>query len=689
MRSVAGAVVIAVIAMVLGGCCASASADEFRMTNDEPFEKMLDAYWQMQPRVPVPDDTMQWWFREAMGAADHRRWYRLAEALAREDVSRWPYDAPAWVGLSCYVGKQGRYQEALDLSDEAAALDGISRDWPRAVGATWLWMLGRHDEADLRMSGIRRPPGAAQAQRLWIACRIFYLSVRDPGAHELRTLIGELVTRPRDHQWVQFLERDVAFDALRELLWFGSLVGATASGPPPSIGIRPLAPDQAEARLIQAIPHQPIDPAYAVHLGQATTLLYAGEWQAALDIVRRLPHQTPDARILEALSRAALDDATGAMDGLRALNHGRISLDTWTIDLYGLTATSVRVANHLSQLARSDPAMRRPLALALIIRSAFRLDGHDDNGVITNMDAAGMWCGTLAEIPNLRGIALYDLHEEDKADAEFRKAIAIRPSFTDPLFNLAVLQARLRHYHEALDLMTQIAAIHPLEPMEVLHYDECLTGCGRAGEAMASLDALLAGTPPLHPGLPESIRTCAAMCVEQRHFTAAEHELRQLLAHFPWDTISWIRLAQVLMREGDYQAGIDAARNALDIGPTTALFAAIAIDLGGIGLGRTDAAVADLCRLPVPETAGGMAEAAREYACCAALLHDESALKWFLEAVLSLDVHRSTSDRERWSRWLATDIYLDPYRDHPWFQELVQQHPSSQPQRMPPVPVVH
>lgn len=161
---------------------------------------------------------------EVGDAAFEARDYARAETAMRALADRWPDEPWVAANLSVALGKQGRWSLALAEAERAERLPGANAMHCRAIRASWLWHLGRRDEARALFAAIPPPPEASDDRELWHACRACFAA----SAGDLETL-RDGIARLRDAggDAFEFVQRDVVFDPYRGEPWFTELVGET------------------------------------------------------------------------------------------------------------------------------------------------------------------------------------------------------------------------------------------------------------------------------------------------------------------------------------------------------------------------------------------------------------------------------------------------------------------------------
>jgi tetratricopeptide (TPR) repeat protein len=171
------------------------------------------------------DDGHDAWLLLILDHAYRARDYDRAEACTRALMARQPQFWYWYDELSVVLGKQGKYQAALDAANAAAAMPASDHLHLDAISASWLWHLGRRDEARARFAAIPEPAQGTDPYEMYEACRAcFAASTHDLPA--LTAAVRILVVGGGNHT-LDFLHHDVIFDQYRGEKWFRDLVGET------------------------------------------------------------------------------------------------------------------------------------------------------------------------------------------------------------------------------------------------------------------------------------------------------------------------------------------------------------------------------------------------------------------------------------------------------------------------------
>lgn len=158
-------------------------------------------------------------------AHDCMRQYKEAEAVSDKLIARAGNRADLLFDKSCYVGKQGRFDDALKLAEEGL---GKRPDDLRGkmVKAIWLAALDRKDDVAAILKGLQVPKLGEKDHNLYWLCKA-YVMARLNDAGEVERAIRECMRSDADHWGYDCFQRDVTFDPFRTQQWFVDLVGKT------------------------------------------------------------------------------------------------------------------------------------------------------------------------------------------------------------------------------------------------------------------------------------------------------------------------------------------------------------------------------------------------------------------------------------------------------------------------------
>ncbi|MCK6486946.1 MAG: tetratricopeptide repeat protein [Planctomycetes bacterium] len=189
---------------------------------DDPVYRRMAASLEAKPgRTPNDDLRLAGIFSDA-------RQYDQSEALYRKHLDVADHYPLIYANLSVFAGKQGKYAEAIAWADQAISATratGGDTLHPTLVKASWLWEIGRQEEAKALFASVPVPPVGDRTESTYWGCRAcFYGSVGDQT--ELAAAIAKCLDLGDEH-FITFVRRDVVFDRYRSQPWFIALVGVT------------------------------------------------------------------------------------------------------------------------------------------------------------------------------------------------------------------------------------------------------------------------------------------------------------------------------------------------------------------------------------------------------------------------------------------------------------------------------
>lgn len=208
--------------VVLCLICHLSAAEAVQLANDAVYAEKVKAVLANTPDSTDPEATFRWLWAYSSACMDNRD-YVNGEYAARAMVALAPQYNIAHSNLSVALGKQGKYQEALQEAEIAKLLNMRDSMHPDAVACSWLYHLGRKDEAIERFKRIPVPTDPRAVGFYWSCRACFFASVGD--VPELTAAIAQAMKLGTDSR--SFFERDVIFDAYRAEPWFIELIGKT------------------------------------------------------------------------------------------------------------------------------------------------------------------------------------------------------------------------------------------------------------------------------------------------------------------------------------------------------------------------------------------------------------------------------------------------------------------------------
>ena len=207
--------------------CTLAAAEQVKpapvvLANDQVYADKVQVVLAQHPDGKDPQKLFTWIWSYFDACMDNRA-YSDAEIAARTLLALAPHYNIVHSNLSVVLGKQGKYDEALMEAEIATLLDPSNSMHPNAVACSWLYCLGRKQEAIERFQRIPVPTESHALRAYWGCKSCFYASVGS--VDEIKTAIASALTVDPDHR--SFFERDMVFDQYRGEPWFVELVGKT------------------------------------------------------------------------------------------------------------------------------------------------------------------------------------------------------------------------------------------------------------------------------------------------------------------------------------------------------------------------------------------------------------------------------------------------------------------------------
>jgi len=641
----------------------------FRLTNDDEFRKAFDQTWNRRPTTPVYDKHMLMWMSAASDKANFLRANPLAEAITREMTMRWPHDWVSWANLSSYLAKRGQFEEATEAIQRAMALPGHDENIVRFIMADLLWLSGKKEASGALLGEIQQPHDKPQAELAWHSCRAFYHALTDDDRDVIRQSIAAVQHMPGSQRWMDVFRRDPIFDRYRMEPWFIDLVGRTAEGTPPASAIHAVAGEHVCDDLVPLIPHDDDMKSARAVLVDIVAQCHQQKWDKVPGLIasgRSHGIELPEYIFIEALERSIRGDITGAMDAIRRISHEEFELADRTCDILSLYYITEATVKALAQSAAIEPAKRSNVAAGLIIMSHVLLSVRHFDDAIKSMDSAAHWDPTLAEVYNTRGIARFCKSDLTGAEADYRKALALRADFGDPQLNLSEIFARRGQLVEAsssVDLAIAMGSDYPFARAQRAKY---LAARGDAAGALAQIEELANHIPMPPRSLSWRCWEISSRCTWTRHFKEAEQLTRLAITLSPDFPNIWTKLSGDLARQGKYTEALEAVDQALSMGPPDAIDANIGKATWLWKSGKQAEAKLILEQLRKPEGEWESALFSSSMAVYAAQSGNEDLLRSELAKVFAFPPGIQEDPRE----WIRGEIFFDAYRDKDWFKEL-------------------
>jgi Flp pilus assembly protein TadD len=146
----------------------------------------------------------------------------------------------------------------------------------------------------------------------------------------------------------------------------------------------------------------------------------------------------------------------------------------------------------------------------------------------------------------LMGTVYVRNHEDDKAEAAFRRAVELNPKNPAPLAQLGVLYLRAKRYEQAREMFHQITVVNPNDADAQVNLGVTLNLMGRGEEALASFRRATA----LNPELPLAWYNFGLASMNLKHYDDAVDAFAHTTKLTPKDAEAWIWLANAYQAKG-------------------------------------------------------------------------------------------------------------------------------------------
>jgi len=137
-------------------------------------------------------------------------------------------------------------------------------------------------------------------------------------------------------------------------------------------------------------------------------------------------------------------------------------------------------------------------------------------------------------------------HEDDKAEAAFRRAAELNPKNPAPLAQLGVMYLRAKRYEQAREMFHQITVVNPKDADAQVNLGVTLNLLGRNDEALASFRR----ATELNPKLPLAWYNFGLASMNQKHYDDAVDAFVHTTKLAPKDAEVWIWLANAYEAKG-------------------------------------------------------------------------------------------------------------------------------------------
>uniref|UniRef100_UPI00016ACDD7 tetratricopeptide repeat protein n=1 Tax=Burkholderia humptydooensis TaxID=430531 RepID=UPI00016ACDD7 len=184
-------------------------------------------------------------------------------------------------------------------------------------------------------------------------------------------------------------------------------------------------------------------------------------------------------------------------------------------------------------------------------------------------DAADSYGHALALTPGsadvlfLRGVAYLDLHDPERALADFNAAIAASPGFVDAIFNSSIALDQLGRYDDALARCERALAIEPRHARALANRGNAASHLGRHGDAVDSYARALDVEPDSVGVL---CNYASALMRVDRH-RDAHRACDRALALAPHDPHASLTRARVRLETHRYDEALDDLTRAIAVAP--------------------------------------------------------------------------------------------------------------------------
>jgi tetratricopeptide (TPR) repeat protein len=634
------------------------------MTNDERFLAAVERLLEATPTPDAyPEQVFRWLALLAI-SAERARYYDLASEANRRIVQRWSYLGRAWSDLSGNLGKQGKFSEALTCIERARALPGIDKQILDGSAAVWLWKLDRKTESAsmLALRSIPKPEEPGFETRL--ASDAYFHATCDKDFAAARNALEILMARPRVEHWRYWLRRDIGFDALRQEPWFIALAGPTALGQSPERSFQTILPSPGldTVRILKASKEE---IRAREKLPDLSEKIQRKNWEDAIKIADAslAGFDLPEAYMYKAIALTALDRYSEAFDTVREMRGRGLRCGDPPCDSYGLFTTLRPIITAFTNNAHASPGSSMRAATAVIIQSQLDLDWQRFEDCIRWMDWCEKICPKLPEIFNTRGIAKIKSCDLAGSEVDFSKALELRPDYADAVLNLAANRFEQEEHLNGLSFLKRARDLGAHYTwMDVLQMN-LLAGAKRWVEAEHLMKSLWEQRQPIRMVANGGWALSSRYSLEKQ-YADAEKWTRKVIRLEPSWTSAWTKLSGDLSRQGRWEEALEAAQRHLDYEPNAYdgqwSVAAILAHLGR----RTEAA-SRAATVAEPLDPKRKPHYLAGQAIYGAAMGDEDLCKRSLNAIME-EVYA-----ERNLIWIRADPLLDPYRDKPWFKNLV------------------
>jgi protein O-mannosyl-transferase len=171
--------------------------------------------------------------------------------------------------------------------------------------------------------------------------------------------------------------------------------------------------------------------------------------------------------------------------------------------------------------------------------------------------------GWSSELHDFMGSSLADEWKLDRAIAEFREALRIRPHYFQATSDLGVALDRRGETNAAVKYLREARRLRPKDARVDLNLGEALVHQGHVDEAVALYREGL----QLQPNFPNLHFNLGAALLRQRNVDEAINELTRAVELRPWHTEAYVALAGAFVMRGQQDQAIVQYHRALRLDP--------------------------------------------------------------------------------------------------------------------------
>jgi tetratricopeptide (TPR) repeat protein len=201
------------------------SDGRIRIISEEQFKSSLSHALKNVPSPDAPKSDRIQYLHHLATLHSRLRDYKEAESVVRRISELEPNSAWAHVNLSVYLGKQGKYHDAIAESNRAIEMDKGTELHANLVLASWEWLSGQKDAALKRIASVEVPNDEYGKRSYYSCIACFYASVGDE--EKIADAIKNAQAVDEKKTFQDFIATDIVFDPYRRREWFIKLAGKT------------------------------------------------------------------------------------------------------------------------------------------------------------------------------------------------------------------------------------------------------------------------------------------------------------------------------------------------------------------------------------------------------------------------------------------------------------------------------